>query len=163
VSLDAARGEIESQVGQVRRTAIEPIPVVWARRFALACGETDPVWFDDDAARAAGYAAPPLPPLLLTSTRSWEAGPVALNPDGTPQDDPGFPAGHGLRALGGGQRLAFDGDAVTGVPLTAEVEVLGVEQKSGRSGDLLIVELERRFTDVDGRMLVRCAESRVLR
>ena len=45
------------------------------RRFAIACGETDPVFFDDEAAaRTAGCGGTPLPPLLLSSIRSWEPG-----------------------------------------------------------------------------------------
>ena len=41
--LAGARRDIEGQLGAVRRTAIDPIAPVWARRFAAACGETDAV------------------------------------------------------------------------------------------------------------------------
>lgn len=163
--LEAARQEIAEQVGTVERTAIGAVPATWARRFAVACGETDPVYFDDDAAAAGGWAGTPLPPLLLSSTRSWAPGPTGedLAPDGTPRHDLGFPPGHGLRALGGGQRLELLGDALADVELVGEVELTGVTAKAGRSGELLVVELERRFLTANGELLVRCTEDRILR
>jgi hypothetical protein len=160
-----ALADVRGQVGVVRRTPIEPISELAARRFAVACGEHDPVFFDRTAAEAAGWRATPLPPLLLSSTRSWGPGPAGdeLSLDGTPAGDVGFPAGHGLRAMGGGQRLAWHGDAVAGEPMHADAEVVGVDHKHGQSGDLLVVAIERRFYAADGSLLLECAENRVLR
>jgi acyl dehydratase len=163
--LREAAEELRRQLGDVRRRELGAVSPLAARRFALACGESDPVFFDDDAAAAAGWAGTPLPPLLLSSTRSWEPGPgrSELAGDGTPHDDVGFPAGYGLRALGGGQSLRFHEDAVAGVELASEVELTGATVKSGRSGDMIVVELERRFLGPDGELLVSCDETRILR
>jgi hypothetical protein len=49
--LQAAAETVLGQVGQVRRTEIGAVSPLWSRRFALASGETDPIYFDDDAAR----------------------------------------------------------------------------------------------------------------
>ena len=35
------------------------------RFFAKAIGETDPIYFDEDAAKAAGYASLPIPPTFV--------------------------------------------------------------------------------------------------
>ncbi|MGE0304353.1 MAG: MaoC family dehydratase N-terminal domain-containing protein [Acidimicrobiia bacterium] len=163
--IDAAAAELRDHIGQVTTTEIEPIPTWWAQRFAMACGETSAVFFDEAAAREEGWEAIPLPPLLLSSTRAWGAGvrTSELSPDGTVRHDVGLPRNGGFRALGGGQRLAFVGDALTGVGYTAEAEIVGVEQKSGRSGDLLIVEMQRRFSIRGGELVLVCDESRVLR
>jgi acyl dehydratase len=164
-ALDAALRDLQSRIGEVSRTEIGAVSPLWARRFALACGETDPIFFDDEAAAAAGYAGTPLPPLLLSSTRSWEPGPArdALSEDGTNLADVGYPQGSGLRALGGGQSLRFHADSLAGVELVAEAEVKGAQAKSGRSGELLVVEVERRFLTTDGDVLVSCDETRLLR
>jgi hypothetical protein len=161
----AAAEQLTGEVGRVTVTDIDPIPSWWAQRFAHACGEDDLSYFDVAAAQRAGWSAIPLPPLLLSSTRAWGGGVPAddLADDGTPRRDVGLPVDSALRALGGGQRLTFHGDLVTGVPLRAEAEIVGVTPKSGRSGDLLIVEMERRFSTLDGEVLLACNENRVLR
>jgi hypothetical protein len=161
----AAAAELESQIGVVVRHEIGAISPLWARRFAVACGEDDPVFFDDDAAAAAGWAGTPLPPLLLSSTRSWQPGPdrAALDEDGTPISEVGFPRGFGLRALGGGQSLTFHADAIAGVELVADAELRHATVKSGRGGELIVVELERRFSTAEGELLVACGETRILR
>ena len=77
--------------------------------------------------------------------------------------DVGYPAGSGLRTLGGGQALQFHADALAGVELVSEAEIKDVKTKEGRSGELLIVEVERRFLTADGELLITCDETRLLR
>jgi acyl dehydratase len=163
--MQAALDQLHGQIGRPTRDEIGPVAPIWARRFALASGETDPVFFDDAAAAAAGYAGTPLPPLLLSSTRSWTPGPDRddLGEDGMVLTDVGYPAGSGLRTLGGGQSLQFHADALAGVDLAVEAEIKDVRTKEGRSGELLIVEVERRFLTADGELLITCDETRLLR
>jgi acyl dehydratase len=163
--LTGALEELRASVGDVRRTEIGAITPLAARRFAVACGEIDPVFFDDVAANEAGWSGTPLPPLLLSSTRSWTSGPTRdeLNEDGMLRTDVGYPSDRSMRALGGGQSLRFHADAVAGVALVTEAEVTGANTKAGRSGDLLVVELERRFVTAEGELLVTCEETRIFR
>jgi len=163
--LEAAADQIRGQIGRVRRAEIGAVSPLWARRFALASGETDPIYFDDEAARAAGWVGTPLPPLLLSSVRSWEPGPSRddLAGDGMSLVDAGYPRGHDVRSMGGGQSLELHADALAGVELATEAEVTGAQLKEGRSGDLLVVELERRFVTLDGEPLVTCRETRLFR
>ena len=94
----------------------------------MASGETDACSSRTRRAAAAGFAGTPLPPLLLSSTRSWEPGPGRgeLGDDGIVLTDVGYPAGSGLRTLGGGQALQFHADALAGVELVSEAEVKDV-------------------------------------
>jgi acyl dehydratase len=164
-NLHAAAEVLSREVGRIVHEEIGSISPMAARRFAVASGERDPIFFDEDAAHAAGWSGIPVPPLLLSSTRSWQFGPdrAGLRPDGTPRIDVGFPDGHGLRALGGGQSLYFHEDIVTGVEVMVDVELTGTSVKSGRNGEMIIVELERRFSSVDGQVLLTCEETRILR
>ena len=77
--------------------------------------------------------------------------------------DVGYPAGSGLRTLGGGQSLQFHADALAGVDLAVEAEIKDARTKEGRSGELLIVEVERRFLTAEGELLITCDETRLLR
>jgi N-terminal half of MaoC dehydratase len=164
-TLQSAMDELRTTVGVVVSQELGPVSALWARRFALACGETDAIYFDDAAAAAAGWPGTPLPPLLLSSTRSWQPGPARdqLGEDGTALSDVGFPQGYGLRALGGGQSLHFHADATASVDIVAEAELTSANLKSGRSGELIVVELERRFSTADGQLLLTCDETRILR
>lgn len=164
-SLERAAADLRATVDQVATTAIDPISALWARRFATATGDTDAVFHDRAVAMRAGWRSIPLPPLMLTSTRSWLPGPPAdgLAEDGTPLDDVGFPTGHGLRALGGGQALEWVGEPVIDEAMTVDVAVRSVTEKSGRSGDLLVVEVARTFLGADGEVLLTCSENRLFR
>jgi hypothetical protein len=167
MSADLAKAldQLRSQVGDVRRQHIDPVPALWARRFAVACAEDDPVYFDDGAAAAAGWHGTPLPPLLLSATRSWTPGPerAQLGDDGMALADVGYPAGCRLRTLGGGQSLTFHADAVADVSLVAESAVTDARVKPGRSGELLVVALERRYLTRDGELVLVCDETRLFR
>ena len=164
-SLREAADELRNSVNQTHTTPVEPISALWAQRFAVAAGDTEEVYHSRAAALAAGWRSQPLPPLLLTSTRSWLSGPPndRLADDGTPLDDVGFPKGYGLRALGGGQSLEWSGEPVVEEAMSVDTAVRSVNEKSGRSGDLLVVEIERTFFGLGGQPLLVCHESRLFR
>ena len=51
------------------------------REFASAVGETDPLYFDVDAARAAGYADVVAPPMFAVVYAGAAIGPVLFDPE----------------------------------------------------------------------------------
>lgn len=134
-------------------------------RYAVACGDSDPRWFDDAAAQAAGMSGAAAPPLFLTSVMGWESGPHEhdLRSDGTSGDElAGLPIA-GLQVMGGGQDLEFGAPVIDGTEVELETTVDRVELHEGRTGQVLVIELTRVFQDVDGRMLVRCQETFLVR
>ena len=54
-------------IGVVSEPRVVEIEKGFLKFFARATGETDPVYFDEDAAHAAGYPALPAPPTYLFS------------------------------------------------------------------------------------------------
>ena len=164
-SLETAAAMLRSKVGAVRRQSIGKVDPVWARRFALATGETDLIYFDPELAVSIGWRDSPLPPLMLSSTRTWDDGPTneGLAEDGTPLNDVGFPTGSSLRSLGGGQSLNWIEDVLIGDEISTTSKVVGVSEKSANSGDILMVEIERRFYGTNGQLLLTCNEKRLLR
>ena len=57
----------DKHIGVVSEPRTVEIEAGFLRFFAKATGETDPVYFDDGAARAAGHPAIPMPPTYLFS------------------------------------------------------------------------------------------------
>ena len=130
-------------------------------RFARASGETDPVYYSDDAALAAGFTSRPAPPLMLSSVLDWDGGPALdqLRSDGSGAGKERWLPLDGLRLMGGGQVLAFHRRALAGLTFTATPTLDDVELKHGASGMLLLVSVVTRFHDEYGDLLLTCTET----
>lgn len=123
--------------------AMEPFTVTAEpgrlRFFARAIGETDPVFFDDDAARAAGHPALPLPPTFLFTMELDGPRPFA------------FFERCGLdfaRLLHGEQSFAYHRLAHAGEALTFTARVADVYDRKG--GALTFVVRRTAVTDAAG-------------
>jgi acyl dehydratase len=164
-NFDQALEYLDERRGSTVTADIGRVSELFSQRFAVASSDLNPIYFDREAAEAAGYAALPLPPLLLSSVRGWEAGPTGadLLPDGTPVEDFEVPAELGLHVLGGGQELEFRTDLTTESVIHAEFRLDDAKLKQGRSGDLLVVTLSRTFYEKDGEIALRCTDTRLLR
>ncbi|WP_148573482.1 FAS1-like dehydratase domain-containing protein [Nocardioides caldifontis] len=107
-----------------------------------------------------GHAGDLAEPLFLSSVLAWGDGPEEqdLLPDGNAADPfAGFDVA-GLRLMGGGQRLTFHRDLVPGKPITVDVTLASVDLKEVASGKLLVLVVERCYTDADG-LLLECSET----
>jgi len=125
------------------------------RRFAQAIGETDPVFFDETAARAAGYRSLPIPPTYAFCLKHLGGS----APDGA------------LRALGveGGsgkllhaeQAFEYLEPICAGDELCFSEHVADVYDKKG--GALTFVVLETQVADAAGRVLALIRHTEVIR
>lgn len=103
-----------------------------------------------------GHAAP----LYLSSVLAWSAGPneFDLLPDGNAPDPfAGFDVA-GLRLMAGGQQLTFHRDLVPQNEVVLEVTLASADLKETKSGRLLVLVVDRRYTDVEGPLL-ECRET----
>jgi acyl dehydratase len=110
------------------------------RFFAKAIGETDPIYFDPAAARAAGHRALPVPPTFL----------FCLEIDAF--DSIGTAALTGLdaaRILHGEQEFTYHAMAYAGDTLTFDIRIADVYEKKGGALDFLVKET--RVTDEQGK------------
>ncbi|MBM3104268.1 MULTISPECIES: MaoC family dehydratase N-terminal domain-containing protein [Pseudomonas] len=110
------------------------------RFFAKAIGETDPVYTDEAAAKAAGYRSLPVPPSFLMCLEA-----EGRDTDHIVQSVFGFDLGRILHAEQGFDyhAMAFAGDV-----LTFATQVLDVYEKKG--GALTFVVQQTRVTNQDG-------------
>jgi acyl dehydratase len=151
---------VRMHVGRSFRRDLGPMRATDMQRFAVAVGDDLPITMDAAVAAAAGLPDVAAPPLFLSSVMGWEAGPpeLGLLADGVP---PGgladLPVG-GLRLMGGGQYLEFSQPVVAGTRIAQETRIKDVRLKEGRSGYLIIIQVERSFFG-EGQLLLRCVET----
>jgi acyl dehydratase len=108
------------------------------RFFAKATGETNPVYTDETAARAAGHCALPLPPTFLFSLELSQ-------PSNQWRTDLGIDP---MRILHGEQSFSYRRQAYAGDALRFETRITDIYDKKG--GALDFVVRETRVTNQRG-------------
>ena len=110
------------------------------RFFAKAIGETNPVYTDEAAAKAAGHRALPVPPTYLFCLQHEASESVSVSK--LANLDQG-------RILHGEQHFAYHAMAYCGDTLAFEARIVDVYDKKGGALDFLVTET--RVTDQDGK------------
>lgn len=150
--------EIRALVGSKRvYTSPEPFGRAAGRYFAIATGDRNPIYTDDEAARAAGLPGATIPPTLVCETNQYAD---------LPRDEEGY-AGHtwkldipSTRQVRGGNRYKFYRRIRPDDLVTATWEITGVEEKRNASGaDMLMVSSRAIYTDADGGPLAENEET----
>ena len=133
-------------------------------RFAIACGDDDPAYRSSEAAHAAGFAAIPAPPMMLTSTIEWGAGPPLdeLRQDGSGVGRESWLPLEGMRLMGGGQDVTFHADVLAETEFVGEVVLEDVQRKDGRS-PLLLLTITTEYRTATGEALATCRETLIAR
>jgi acyl dehydratase len=124
------------------------------RAFARGVGYQDPVYFDLEAAAAAGYPTLPAPPTYLGTSVFH---PVLCEPTyGVPRRS-GPKLEHGLPGLlDGGTETIYERTPLAGDVLTTRSAVVDLETKqSGSLGTMLVVTTETTYTDAEGQLIAK--------
>jgi len=134
--------ESEPVVHEVEKNAI--------RRFADALGDPNPIYTDEEAARAAGFAglvAPPTFPAVLAANdrfrHSLDLGTRSL--------------------LHGEQQFEYGRPIVAGDRITVKSRVADVQEKAGPSGPMDVIVIEDEGRGADGELVFRSREMLILR
>jgi acyl dehydratase len=140
------------------------------QRYASAVGDLNPIYFDDEAARAAGYPGIVAPPNFLTSIIEWGLGPFeeemredGNHRDGIAQKLIGLTPEqlHGLRMMGGGNEIEFGKPVRPGDVITYRRRLVEVYERPSKMGMLLFAVHENLFTNQNGEMLAICRETNI--
>ncbi len=120
--------------------------------FAQAIGETDPIYTDEAAARAAGHPTLPAPPTFS----------MVLDMEGSEQ----LPVLSLLdldiaRILHGSQEFEYFRPIYAGDTVTVTARIADIFDKKG--GALDFVVMEQDYTNQDGQLLVRATSTLVYR
>jgi acyl dehydratase len=129
----------------------EPVSAVITRResqrYARAVGDLSPVYFDEAAARAAGYDGLVAPPTFVghAVVEGWTL-------DDLRRDGLWFDRGPKVRLgvtrnMFGGEEWEFLAPVLVGDTITAQRRLGAVEEKDGRSGPFVLLHYETTFTN----------------
>jgi acyl dehydratase len=120
-----------------------------AQRYARAVGDLDPIYFDEEAARAAGYDGLVAPPTFVGHV-TVEGGTLDdLREDGLWRDRRGSsPIRLNVsRTMFGGEEWEFRVPVLVGDTITAQRRFGNVEEKDGRSGPFVLLHYETTYTN----------------
>ncbi len=157
--------EARTYIGYTDHQHLGIVTAEHLQRFAIAVGDLNPLYFDDEAARRAGYPGIVAPPNYLSSIFGWGAGPAEkdLREDGTMPTDVAFIPLPGARLMGGGQELEFVQPVRPGDEITLERRLVDVERREGRSGVLTLLKTEKRYMNQRSELLLICRETIIAR
>jgi hypothetical protein len=127
--------EMRAEIGVESSPTTYEIDKTMVRLFARSVGHTDPVYYDEAAAKAAGYRSLPCPPGYL-GTPVFRPGGGERGPMGRatgPQ--PSRPL---KRVLNGGTEIEYMDDICAGDVLTATSHLAALEERMGSIGEMLI-------------------------
>ena len=133
-------------------------------RYARAIGETDAIYFDPAAAREASHSdvvAPPYFPYTIRMQAANLRDRADLEPDGSSSED--VPPVETTRAMAGETKIEMGVPIVAGDTITLEKRITDLYEKSGRSGDLVFVVQEFRFTNQRGDLVMLEEFTRIYR
>lgn len=140
-------------VSEPRRVEIEK---GFLKFFAKATGETDPIYFDEDAARAAGHRAIPVPPTYLFSlalAAPAKRGGVLDKENGLGVDM--------ARILHGEQSFTYHKPMYAGDALTLTTETIDIYAKKG--GALEFIVQDTRAVNDAGELCMEMRMTTVVR
>jgi acyl dehydratase len=140
----------KSLIGRESEVAVHEVERGAIRRFAEAIGDPNPIYVDEEAARAAGYpslVAPPTFPSVLSQNEKFRH---ALD--------------LGTRSfLHSEETIEYGRPIVAGDKLTVKTRVADVQERAGASGPMDILVLEDEGRDAQGALVFRARATLVLR
>lgn len=141
---------MKAAIGVESEPWIHEVTTTSVRAFARGVGYTDPVFYDIEVARAAGYNNLPAPPSYLGTPvfQPARSDSVFSGPRGT---GPGGGLQHGLKnVLDGGTETFYERTPVAGDVLMATSKLANLEVKESKNlGKMLVITIEGTFRDQD--------------
>jgi len=134
-----------------------------SQRYAWAAGDLNPIYFDEAAARAAGYEGLVVPPTLLGWIMEDGAPAETLREDGLYRGRrQGVPL-RVRRVMFGGQEWDFVAPVLVGDTVTAETRLKSLEEKTGASGPFVLTTQETTYTNQRGEVVARARQVSIAR
>ncbi len=135
--------EMRAQIGKESDPTPYEVDNLGCRQFARSVGYSDPIFFDEQAAKALGHRGIVAPPGFL--------GHLVLKPGARARG----PEESGLnvpykRVLNGGTDIEYLADVCAGDRLTAATKISDMAEREGKVGPMLIVSTETTFRNAQG-------------
>lgn len=148
------KDEWKSMIGKESSPWPVEITTTSVRAFARGVGYTDPVYYDVEAAKAAGYRNLPAPPCYL-GTPVFIPG-KCDDTFGSPQDDSFDISQFGLtNVLDGGTEVEYFDDICAGDTLTQVSKLAALNVRESKAmGQMLIVTMATEFKNQDNKIVM---------
>ena len=123
-----------------------PVTLDVVRSFTQGIGETNPIFIDEAAAKAAGYSGLVAPPTLCTIfVRQVKLPSVNVNV--------------GKSSMHAGQKVQSLAPIIVGDEISASSHLKDVYAKTGRSGTMVFIVWETTFSNQRGQVVAEVQES----
>lgn len=117
------------------------------KELVNAIGDTNPIYVDPEAAKAAGFRDVTIPPTFMEVLDMWSGAfdfevqceKLGMNP---------------IKVLHGEQEFEYLGDIYPGDRISGAVRVTDVQVRNGSSGGMNIFKLETRYTNQHGELVI---------
>ncbi len=152
--------EMRAAVGVESGATAMEVEKTNCRMFARSVGHTDPIFYDEAAAKARGYRSIVAPPGFLgTPIFRPDSGGGAPGEMGapTPASGRGFSIPY-KRVLNGGTDYEYfpDVDVIcAGDTISARTKISGFEETEGSLGPMLITKRETTYTNQNGKVVAK--------
>lgn len=127
--------EMKAEIGKEGAPWTIEVDKTMIRLFARSVGHTDAVYYDEAAAKKAGYRNMPCPPGYLGTPVFNPSGGRRGAADMGPGPQPSRPL---RRVLNGGTEIEYMDDICAGDTLTASSHTASYEETAGSLGEMLI-------------------------
>lgn len=153
--------EMRAQIGSQSPPWDFEVTTTSVRAFARGVGYTDPVYYDIEAAKKAGYPNLPAPPTYL-GTAVYIPGRSSETFSGPTEGQPSV--NHGLKGiLDGGTETTYEQTICAGDTLEVQTTLADMKtRESGAIGKMLIVTTETTYTKKDSKELAATQRSQVI-
>ena len=130
--------ELQALIGAAWPSVVHEVDRTGIRMWARAVGIDDPIYHDEEQARARGFERLPAPPGFLGVPRRMPSDP-----------EPGPPI-RGLhpelgRSLNGGTEFELHAPILAGDELVATTTIVDIKERSGSLGRMLVITRETVF------------------
>lgn len=129
------------------------------RELAMALGDEKSIHMDEEGAQAAGYAGLVAPLTFPTLFRFWGGTAVSSETRALL----GEMGADLLRVLHGEEEYEYFGLLHPGDHITGELEIVDIERKEGRSGDMDMVKTKATYRKQTGEVVVIARATMVVR
>lgn len=156
--------EAATTVGTIVAIASGAVTTRDWQRWAVSVGETNPLYFDADIARAHGYADVICPPLYVQYSILGVTALGDLREDGSSGASSGnlqFP--DAPKRMAGGETTTFHRPCYDGDVITSERRVESIVEKQGRSGRFVLVTWKTDYINQRRELVAQATTSMIAR
>jgi hypothetical protein len=123
--------------------------------YARSVGHIDPIFYDEEAAKARGYRSLVCPPGYLGTT-IFNPARMGAGPAGAGMPGAAGPGGRRMRVLNGGTEYEYTGIPIcAGDVLTSVGKTVSIDQVTSSLGPMIITRRESTYTNQNGEVVAR--------